>query len=316
MDAAGFVAEEPRTPEAAASQALVLVSSGAAKEALIRVERWREQASSHYWVMHAFVRAYSAVGEHARAEQVVRNYLEHCSTDSRAWHDLGRLSLERSQFADACSALAEGVALENAGTQLWSDFGAALIAVERVGHAIRALRRALRIDDRNVLAVNNLAVCYLRRGDPRKATAYLREALVLQPGFTVARNNLSELFIARGAFAESLALLDEATDPIALEHKAWCYIKRGRQEKAKKLLTLAIDQSGYRSGVLMNNLAMVHLSTGDPRTAESLFSAAGRLEPDQPTISTNFARLLLVSEKCPEPWHFLNDGSETTIQPL
>lgn len=317
--AAHFSPHRAHTAESAASVAMVMASAGAAHRALELLAEWKERSTTHYWVSHAYAKAYAALGRREEAERTVRDFLSRHPEDWRAWHDLGRLLLENDQPAAACDALAHAVEQHSAGSNAWSDYGASLIALRRATHAVRALRRALQLDRQNALALNNLAVCYVQLGLPEKAHAYFREALAVSSRFTVARNNLSEVLMAKGQYEAALDLLENDSDSIALEHKAWCNIKLGRRERARKLLTVAVEQSEHADASLVNNLATVYLSLGDPTRAEALFAHALRLDPQSPGVATNAARLALerggsrVALSILEPWRRQLDSAPMAV---
>jgi type IV pilus assembly protein PilF len=77
--------------------------------------------------------------------------------------------------------------------------------------ALRELLEAHRLDPKNAVICNNLALAYFVRQKLEESEKYLKLAVELEPGYTEARNNLGRTLIELGKYNEAITVLNQVT---------------------------------------------------------------------------------------------------------
>lgn len=96
---------------------------------------------------------------------------------------------------DALRAFRRAIRLDPANGDLYNDCGALLLRMGRIRESVKWLTRALRSErgERKHLALYNLAVVYRRWNRPERSRRYLNLAIKLRPDFDRARTLLEEI---------------------------------------------------------------------------------------------------------------------------
>jgi tetratricopeptide (TPR) repeat protein len=76
---------------------------------------------------------------------------------------------------------------------LYSNRALSLIGFGDIDSGMKDLEKALVLNENNLLAANNLSICYIQKGDFGKAKELLNSILAKDPGFRAARDNLDQL---------------------------------------------------------------------------------------------------------------------------
>jgi tetratricopeptide (TPR) repeat protein len=85
----------------------------------------------------------------------------------------------------------------------WHRQGNALLDDGKIDRAISAYRRALRIDDAQAEAHNDLGTAYFQKGWHAEAEKCFRRAIALEPGHGIAQANLGAALRAQGRLSDS-----------------------------------------------------------------------------------------------------------------
>ncbi len=77
--------------------------------------------------------------------------------------------------------------------EIYSDLSSIYMQNGRLDEAIDALNKALGITPKDVVLLNNVAVCHILKGEKVQAEAILKSALGINPNYIPARDNLNKL---------------------------------------------------------------------------------------------------------------------------
>jgi putative PEP-CTERM system TPR-repeat lipoprotein len=106
--------------------------------------------------------------------------------------------------------------------------------------AISSYEKALKLQDNNVLALNNLAWLY-KDNQPKKALELIKKAVEVAPDAAAVNDTLASVYLATQQYDEALiairkALKPDPNNPSILFHQAQILIARGKKEEASSVL--------------------------------------------------------------------------------
>ncbi len=78
-------------------------------------------------------------------------------------------------------------------SELQNNLGIYLLHMNDLDHAIAHFNKAIALNNKNVAALSNLAVCYVSKGDLKEAERLFRVAVRIDPRDISARQNLEKL---------------------------------------------------------------------------------------------------------------------------
>src|SRR5690606_25524409 len=178
-----------------------------------------------------------------------------------------------------------------AGPASWKNLGEALLEIEDLDGAVRALERAVELDETYSLAFDLLGTARRRRGDLTEAIGAFARSIEIAPEGRYSPERLVELFETEGAridattreierLGETLEALrrrgELATVPLALSYvQLWCVRPDPSQREAAVSLaeTVARELRGSDASAL-GALARVRFRCGETREAVRLAEAA------------------------------------------
>jgi predicted Zn-dependent protease len=178
------------------------------------------------------------------------------------WLDWGGVWLAQKQPDQAVQVIQAGLKANPDSEELHMLLALAFSAKNQTEQAITAYDAALRLNPRNVLAANNLAVLLVdSKGDPQS----LQKAFALSRGFE-----------------------KEAPHPLFLDTLGWVRFKMGQQEEALRLMKDAVAKSP-EIPTLNYHLGMAFYQSGKTAEARTYLSKAvksaeefqGRQEAEQ-----------------------------------
>ncbi len=104
-------------------------------------------------------------------------------SEERAGHlaRFGWQAVKAEQIDQACTSLAEAVALAPAVPDYWAAYGVALTKAFRLGDAADAFRRCLALDAKNIFVWCNLAEVSLERTDYAGTAVAIKRCMELDP---------------------------------------------------------------------------------------------------------------------------------------
>ncbi|MBS0182889.1 MAG: tetratricopeptide repeat protein [Nitrospira sp.] len=178
------------------------------------------------------------------------------------WLNWGSLWLEQKRFDQAVLVVKNGLKVNTESEELYMLLASVHSAQGKVDDAISAYDAALRLNPKNVLVANNLAVLLVdHKGDPKS----------LQKAFALSRDFEKEI-----------------PHPLFLDTLGWVRFKMGQKEEAIRLLKHAVAKSPDTS-ILNYHLGMVFVQSGKSAEARPYLSKAlkhseqfeGRQEAEQ-----------------------------------
>jgi Tfp pilus assembly protein PilF len=118
--------------------------------------------------------------------------------------------------------------------------GTAMFEEGRYPQALVEFQQSLRLDRRNPVTHNNLALVYLARERADLAEQHFKEALRLRPDYTEARINLASVEIDRGSYRTAQELLEVAGQDLTFPRPERVHYLMGLIEFRQKNFTKAI----------------------------------------------------------------------------
>jgi tetratricopeptide (TPR) repeat protein len=201
---------------------------------------------------------------------------------------LGRLE-------DALGAFGKAAELAPGNAAVWTNLGVSFTRLGRHEDAIKSLRRALALDPRNPECHHNIAVALMSQQRFTEAERHLGNALSLAPGHRGTGRALGEVLFNQKKYGPALPYLDAALEDEPDNHDlllaaARCREAAGQPERAAEAYARALRLRPGSIGA-MTGLAIVETNRGRLDKAVELYEAALDLEPDNPRILGNLARI-------------------------
>ena len=163
------------------------------------------------------------------------------------WLDWGGLWLAQKQPDQAVQVIQAGLKANPDSEELYMLLASAYSTQGQIDHAITAYEGALRVNPRNVLVANNLAVLLIDyKGDPQN----------LQKAFALSRD-----------------FEKDAPHPLFLDTLGWVRFKMGQQDEALRLMKNAVAKSP-EVPTLNYHLGMAYHQSGKTAEARTYLSNA------------------------------------------
>lgn len=252
----------PNEPEPLLSLIRLEVGEGQRTRAKTRLESLLASRSDHVFAHGLLGEVLSLTGER---EAAVREYREAVRLNPKwmtPWLNWTTLVLSQKKADEAVQIVENGLKANPESEELYMLLASAHSEQGQIDRAMAAYETVLRLNPRNVLAANNLAVLLVdRKGDPSS----------LQKAFALSRD-----------------FEKEAPHPLFIDTLAWVRFKMGQQEEAIRLMKQAIAKSPNMS-VLNYHLGIAFFQSGKRAEARTYLSKAlqgteafdGRQEAEQ-----------------------------------
>ncbi|HWF62594.1 MAG TPA: tetratricopeptide repeat protein [Nitrospira sp.] len=252
----------PNEPEPLLSLVKLEVTQGHKARSQARLERLIAARPDHPFAHGLLGEVLSISGAH---EEAMLHYRKAAQLNPKwitPWLNWATLSLSRKKPDVAVQVIQEGLKANPDSEELHMLLASGHFEQGQIDLAMAAYETTLRLNPRNVLAANNLAVLFVdRKGDPSS----------LQRAFALSRD-----------------FEKEAPHPLFIDTLGWVRFKMGQQEEAIRLMKDAVAKSPDMS-VLNYHLGMALVQSGQHGEARTYLSKAlknsdsfeGRREAEQ-----------------------------------
>ena len=178
------------------------------------------------------------------------------------WNVMGTSAQGLGQVQEAVRAYRRAAKIEPDNPATRNNLGLMLTQLERFDEAVREFRAALRAKPDFFEALFNLGIAHEGAGAPAEAERHYRDLLQRHPRLGEAHNRLGNVLMAQGRMEEALAAYDQA---VAIDP----------------------DHAGFQTN-RGNVLTELHRL----QEAEAAYRRALELQPDDPGIHNNLGNLL------------------------
>ncbi|MBY0230768.1 MAG: tetratricopeptide repeat protein, partial [Gemmataceae bacterium] len=227
-----------------------------------------------------------------------------CFASARALRPETGLSLANA--LSRAGRLEEALSLASRLAKAWPrDLHARLLRAEvllraRSPEALAAYREALEFAPGHPVALSNLALVHLRRGEAARAADLCRRAIAAEPGLAAAHGNLASALLQSGKPRDALASAEAALDLV--DAAAFHYVRglalfdlRRYADSATAFRSATLrDPSDFRS---FGNLGVALGATGDRTGSIQAYRKAVAIEPGYALGHANLGNLLMEAGK-------------------
>ena len=252
----------PNDPDPLLTLVKLEVAQGHLKQAKARLETLIDKHPDHLFAHGLLGEVYTIAGDVSRADAHFEQATKLNPKWLTPWLDWGSLWLGQKRFDQAAQVVHNGLVVNAESEELYMLQASVRSTQQELDGAINAYESVLRLNPKNVLAANNLAVLLVdHRGDPQS----------LQKAFALSRD-----------------FEKETPHPLFLDTLGWVRFKMGQQEDAIRLLKDAAAKAP-EIPVLNYHLGIAFFQSGKRAEARTYLSKAlksadsfdGRREAEQ-----------------------------------
>ncbi|MFP4364269.1 MAG: tetratricopeptide repeat protein [Spirochaetia bacterium] len=162
--------------------------------------------------------------------------------------------------------------------------------------AVKSFLRALKIDQRNVEALNNLAVAYRLQGEVSRALASVKQALSISPNRGDIHYNLGNIYKQQKSYTKAVAAYKKTIElqpdfVLAYNNLGTVYEAQEDYEKAVHYYLKGLDIDTNHP-TLRYNLGVAYQKTGKNEKAIAEFERALKIQPSLVNAKNNLAIVL------------------------
>ncbi len=252
----------PNDPDPLLTLVKLEVAQGHLQQAKARLETLIDKHPDHLFAHGLLGEVYTIAGDVSRADAHFEQATKLNPKWLTPWLDWGSLWLGQKRFDQAAQVVHNGLVVNAESEELYMLQASVRSTQQELDGAINAYESVLRLNPKNVLAANNLAVLLVdHRGDPQS----------LQKAFALSRD-----------------FEKETPHPLFLDTLGWVRFKMGQQEDAIRLLKDAAAKAP-EIPVLNYHLGIAFFQSGKRAEARIYLSKAlksadsfdGRREAEQ-----------------------------------
>lgn len=247
-----------------------------------------------------------AEGKGEQALEIVQKHLRLTPRNPDALNMAGKIAARMENWALAEKHFSNALSLNPNDTHALYGLSEVFKLSNRVGEAIEALTRLLRIEPRSVSALNEIGFLLAGLGHLDPALKAFEAAIEIDPSFEQAYRNLYTTLFSIAHFEEAAIVAKRAMEHISPEFR-WnvratlilCLWKSQAIDEAKQVAEELINEldrsnnSQYRETLpqALNNYGVLLMETDEPDAAETQLKRAIVLAPELLDPYINLARL-------------------------
>ncbi|MDH4154602.1 MAG: tetratricopeptide repeat protein, partial [Nitrospira sp.] len=244
----------------------------------------------------SLVKVEVALGEVARARTRLESILASRKDHPFAHGLLGEVLSQAQQYDEAAHHYQEATRVNSTWVTPWIDWASLSLSQKKPDVAVRIVQEGLAANPDSEELYMVLASAYSLQGQPDLAAAAYEAIVRLNPRNLLAANNLAVLLVdhkgdptsLQKAFGLSREFEKEAPHPLFIDTLGWVRLKMGQQEEAIRLLKDAVAKSPDLP-ILNYHLGIAFLRSGQRAEARTYLSKAlkssdsfeGRREAEQ-----------------------------------
>lgn len=279
---AGIARLQPRQADHYTVLADALRANGDCTQAIVRYEEALLHSPADGLIVQKMTLCLASIGQHARAEELVRAALEK--------------------------------APDNPG--LWTQLGLALQGQNRTAESIGALEKATALDPDLPEVWNYLGEVFAQNGDSTRAESALRNALQAQPNFSKAHANLGSVLSGMNRFEEArfhfeTALHYRPTDAFTHLRYGLALGRVRRYPEARAQLESSIGEDPNKAES-HHALGIVLDALNKPSSAIAEYREAVRIRPDFALANLTLGYALIRSGNTAEALPYLRAATSSS----
>ena len=220
-----------------------------------------------------------------------------------SFYNLGLTYHLLNRLQDAVASYVRALNLKPMDVKSNMNLGLAYLALGKTDDSIKYLRRATELDPNSAVAWSNLGVALDAAGDSAQAESVYRKSLELDSNSATTLQNLAANLITQGKAKEAIAVMEQVLPRVdtAGTHKrfgdALAMDRRDADAIAQYDIAIQRDPRYYPA---INEKAFVYmlqykdsleLDEGKRKTAIDLFKQSLKLNPNQPGVKEQLARV-------------------------
>ena len=213
-----------------------------------------------------------------------------------ALHRAGLVARENGQLQEALELITRSLQLNDRNILAICDLADILQRMGRPEESIEFYRAAADADPRNASIHTNLGCALSTAGHLKEALQCHRRAIKLDPKFGPGHGNLGVVYQAMGEFSQALASYRQAkkfspdSEPI-MSNLGACLLQLGRQEEALEVLSRGVVKHP-RSLNAFSNLCAAYVSVNRPEEAIQAARSALEINPNSSSTLNNLGNAL------------------------
>jgi len=242
-----IIAEDPDISDAYFTLGNIHFKQRNFEAAIASFEKALERKPDDTFCVINIANSYQMMGQPARAEEFIIDYLKQGFNDSQLYHLLGTLSFNQKKYDEAIKYYSECLSLNSDSAASHNALAAIYILKDELRRAEEHIDQAMAINPELTNLHYNLAQLLEKRGEIRKAIDSYLEEIKHSPNHFKASYNVSRLYRMTGNVEGEEKYLKMTIDiapefPLAYFYLARIYLNRGENyEEAIRLVKKGIE---------------------------------------------------------------------------
>lgn len=245
-----------------------------------------------YWFIGALG---NTIGNDSIAGASYRKVIEIDSTNADGWISYASTFYDRGDFPGTLDVLGKAERFIPNEFRLYLLRGITCQRTRQLPDAATALERAVVIDEKNVDALNSLAMVYDELGRQNESDSTYERALAIDPknhlvlnnyGYSLAERNLQ---IDRALEMAREAVSQQPENASYLDTIGWVYFQLGRYGEAEEYIRKALN-TGSTSPVIHEHLGDIYSKMNNREKALEYWKKALELDPTNAGLGLKISR--------------------------